>query len=112
MEIRIHINDFNVLMEYIRQRVRETYATDRFHWEEKRVSVSGGFLRIGAYNELYFLRSMTIEDTATIYSDTTICSYQKGDSELLSRDFTGNIDIETSYPDTTQEFIFITVQPL
>ncbi|MCX6257978.1 MAG: hypothetical protein NTW49_08815 [Bacteroidia bacterium] len=112
MEISIHINDFNVLQEYISQRIREVFSTDRFHWEEKKVTVEGGFIRLQAFNELYFVRSMTIEDTATIYSDNCITTYKKGDSELLSRDFTGNIDIETSNPDIAQEFIFIQVQPL
>ena len=112
MEIKICINDFNVLMEYIRQRMMEVFSTERFHWEEKKVTVEGGFQRIQAFNELYFVRSMTIEGSATIFSDNCITTYKKGDSELLSRDFTGNIDIETSDPDIAQEFIFIQVKPL
>jgi hypothetical protein len=112
MEIHIRINDFNVLLEYIRQRIREVFSTGRFHWEEKKVTVENGFLRLQAFNELYFVRSMTIEDTAAIYSDTCISTYKKGDSELISRDFTGNIDIEVSNPDIPQQFIFIHAKAL
>jgi hypothetical protein len=55
---------------------------------------------------------MTIKDTAAIYSDTCISTYKKGDSELISRDFTGNIDIEVSNPDIPQQFIFIHAKAL